>query len=122
VEGILTAAGQLAHASEFRFDFWRTREGEHRYFVVRRGSGHNDGRWAICNGNAGAAYWDGSEWDDNLRGPSAYRYDLDDALLMTKQLAFEENQRYVALLEAKYPGQIRGSYLDMASRGGGDSV
>lgn len=115
--GILTAAGQLAHASEFRFDYWHTREGEHRFFTVRKGQGLNDGRWGICNGHA---FWDGGEWDDNLRGPSAYRYDLDDALLVAKRLAYEENQRCVALLEARYPGQIRGSYLDMASREKGD--
>lgn len=115
--GILTAAGQLAHASEFRFDYWRTREGEHRYFTVRKGTGRNDGKWGVSNGHA---FWDGNEWDDSLRGPSAYRYDLDDALLVAKQIAFEENQRIVDLLEAQYPGKIRGSYLDMTSRGKGD--
>jgi hypothetical protein len=116
VAGILTAAGQLAHASEFRFDYWRLESGEHRFFTVRKGFGHNDGRWAICNSVGGIAYWDGQEWDNCLRGPSAYRYDLDDALLVARDLAFEENQRWVAIFEAKRPGEFRGSSLDMAAQ------
>lgn len=116
MEGILTAAGQLAHASEFRFDVWRVKTGEHRFYTVRRGKSHNSDRWAICDGDF--SFWDGKEFDDELRGPSAYRYDLDDALLIAKRLAFEENQRLVELLEARNPGEIRGSYLDMSTRGG----
>lgn len=117
MEGILTAAGQLAHASEFRFDVWRTREGEHRFIVVRRGTSHHEDRWAVHDGHA---FWDGEAWNDELRGPSVYRYELDEALLTAKRLAYEQNQHWVSVFEAKYPGEVRGSHLDMSTRKEGE--
>lgn len=114
---VLTAAGQLHYASEFRFDFWRT-EAEHRYYSVRRGRKHNDGMWAVCDGGEAGAYWDGKEWNGSLRGPDAYRYELEDALKIAKRLAYEENQRWVGIMEARLPGEIRGSSIDMATKGG----
>lgn len=114
---ILTAAGQLVYASEFRFDYWRLDSGGHRFYSVRKGRGHNDGRWAICDGGESGAYWDGTEWNASLRGPSAYRYELEDALKIAKRLAFEENQRWVGIMEAKFPGTIRGGSVDMAAKG-----
>lgn len=110
----MTAAGQLAVASEFRFDFWRT-EADHRYYTVRKGRRHNDGMWAICDGGEFGAYWDGTEWNDSIRGPDAYRYaELEVALVVARDLAFIENQRWVAIMEAKYPGEIRGGPYDQA--------
>jgi hypothetical protein len=111
----LTATGQLAYASEFRFDYWRT-EAEHRYFTVRKGRRSNDGRWAICDGGEFGAYWDGKDWNTELRGPDAYRYDLEEALPVAKRLAFEENQRWVAIMEARFGG-FRGGPYDMKEKG-----
>lgn len=114
MEDILTAHGQLALASEFRFDYWHT-EAEHRYFTVRRGRNRNDGKWAICDGGESSAYWNGTEFSFELRGPEAYRYALEVALVIAKRLAFEENQRTVEILENAVGG-IRGGPYDMAAR------
>jgi hypothetical protein len=113
VEG-LTDEQKLLYSSEFRFNYWRT-ESEHRFYTVRMGVKRNDGRWGINDGGAFGACWDGKDWGDELRGPDAYRYDLDEALVITKRLAFEENQRIVAIMEARFPGQFRGGPYDMAS-------
>jgi hypothetical protein len=112
---ILTAAGQLAHASEFRFDYWHTKA-EHSFYTVRRGTHDYVDRWAICIGNGFAGHWDGTEWSDALRGPDAYKYELDEALVIAKRLAYEENQRWVAIFEAQRPGTIRGGPYDMATQ------
>jgi hypothetical protein len=114
VEGVLTAAGQLAHASEFRFDYWHT-EAEHRFFLVKKGWKRYDGRWCITDGNGMSDYWDGEDWSSGLRGPDAYRYSLEEALVIAKRLAFEENQRIVAIMENSVGG-IRGGSYDHAAR------
>jgi hypothetical protein len=113
VAGVLTAQGQLALASEFRFDYWHT-DMEHRYYTVRRGMKRNDCRWAVCDGGEMGSYWDGQDWNENLRGPDAYRYELEEALLVARRLAFEENQRVVAIMEARIGGVVGGPY-DMAA-------
>jgi hypothetical protein len=115
VSGILTAQGQLALASEFRLDYWHT-HAEHRYYAVRRGRGRNDGRWAVCDGGEFGAYWDGTDWNAGLRGPDAYRFELEEALVIAKRLAFEENQHVIAIMEARFGGFAGGPY-DMAARG-----
>lgn len=116
VEGILTGAGQLALASEFRFDYWKTGI-EHRYYLVKRGRMNNDGKWAITDGEAAFRpfYWDGADWSDELLGPDAFRWDLEQALVIAKGLAFEENQRMIAVMEAKIGG-YRGGKYDLAAR------
>lgn len=111
----MTAHGQLAVASEFRFDYWHTREGEHRYYTVSRGVGKLEHRWAICNGGPLGEKWDGESWQQSIYKADAYRYELEEALVTARQLAFYENQRLVSITESRMPGQIKGSYLDQAT-------
>jgi hypothetical protein len=116
VGGILTAAGQLAYVSEFRFDYWHT-ESEHRYYTVCRGVKQHDGRWGINEGGVMGVYWDGEKWD-HVRGPDAYRYDLEEALPIARRLAFEENQHVIEIMENRFPGEFRGRRYDQATGGG----
>lgn len=113
---IRTAAGQLAHCSAFRFDYWHT-EVVHRFYSVIKGRRQYDGRWAIVDGGDMGAYWDGSEFLTGIKGPDAYRYtDLEEALMIAKRLAFEENQRVVGIMEARFGG-FRGGVYDQAAGG-----
>lgn len=114
VEEILTAAGQLALASEFRFDYWNT-QSEHLFFLVKKGRKRHDGKWCITHGDGMSAYWDGTGWNDAIRGEDAYRYELEDALVIAKRLAFEENQRIVDIMEGKVGGIRNGPY-DLAGK------
>lgn len=118
--GILTAAGQLAHASEYRFDYWRTRD-EHRFYAVRKGWRKAAAGWAIIDGPAEAGlfgpFWDGREWNHEIRGLDAYRFQLEPALLVAQHLAFEENQRMIDVMERRFPGNFRGSPFDFSWKG-----
>lgn len=114
---VLTAQGQLALASEFRFDYWHT-DAEHRFYVVKRGRKHLDGMWCILDGVelAGSwAYWDGVCWNAEVRGKDAYRFGLEEALVTAKRLAFEENQDVIGIMEKRFGGFRGGSY-DLAAR------
>jgi hypothetical protein len=113
VEGILTAAGQLAHVSEFRFDYWHT-DVEHRYYTVRRGVNRYDGRWGVNEGGVMGVYWDGEGWA-HVRGSGAYRYELEEALPIAQRLAFEENQHVIMVMENRFPGEFRGGPYDMSA-------
>lgn len=119
---VLTGRGQLALASEFRFDYWHT-DAEHRYYTVKRGRGRLDGKWCILDGveldMCIWAYWDGTCWNPEIRGEDAYRYELEEALVITKKLAFEENQRVIDVMERRF-GEFRGGRYDMAVRGRDD--
>lgn len=112
---LLTAAGQLELASEFRFDFWHT-EYEHRFFAVRKGWGHAGNGWAITKGSVSGPFWDGDGWNDTVRGRDAYRYELEEALMIARHLAFEENQRMIAVMERLLPGEFKGGPCDQAAR------
>lgn len=112
----MTAAGQLAVASEFRFDYWHT-EIEHHFYTVRRGMKRYDGRWGINEGGSMGVYWDGEKWGP-VRGPDAYRYELEEALPIARELAFEENQRVIGIMEGRFPGEFRGTRFDLARRKG----
>jgi hypothetical protein len=114
VEDLRTAHGQLAVASEFRFDYWHTRS-EHQSYTVRRGVGKLEHRWAICHGGELGEKWNGEEWCMSLYKEDAYRFELEEALLIARHLAFEENQRTVARMERMLPGEIRGSAYDQAT-------
>jgi hypothetical protein len=118
VAGVLTAEGQLALASEFRFDYWHT-DRKHYSYTVRRGRGANDSRWAICDGGEFGVYWNGSDWCDPPLGPDAYRYELEEALVIAQRLAFEENQRWIALFEERVGGTRGGPYDMAAGKGKG---
>jgi len=113
---ILTSAGQLGLASEFRFDYWRT-DIEHRYFLVKRGRRAFDQNWVIIDGEVSGmpSFWDGADWRTDLLGPDAYRWELEPALVVTKELAFEENQRMIAVMESRFGG-YRGGKHDLAAR------
>ncbi len=118
---LLTAQGQLALASEFRFDYWHTKA-EHDFYTVKRGRKGLDGRWCVLSGVELSGciwwYWDGEKWNAEVRGKDAYRFDLEEALLIARRLAFEENQRIVETMERRFPGEFRGGPVDMANEGG----
>lgn len=114
-EELLTAGGQLGRASEFRFDYWRT-DTEHACYLVKRGKLHSDGRWCITSGESMSAFWDGQDWNDEIRGPDAYKYDMEEAMLIARRLAFEENQRIIEYMEDRFPGMYRGKAVDQAAR------
>lgn len=107
----MTAAGQLAVASEFRFDYWHT-QSEHKFYTVRRGVKGYEAGWAISDGGASGPFWDGAGWNDDIRGEDAYRYELEDALLIARRLAFAENQHIIGIMENQFPGQFRGTRID----------
>lgn len=116
MEDVLTAAGQLAIATEFRFDVWR-RGHEHRYLTVKRGHGKIPNGWAIADGeSAYGRFWDGELWSCECRGADAYRWELEEALVLAKDLAFGANQEMVDMMEGRFPGEFRGGPLDFAVR------
>lgn len=111
----MTAHGQLAVASEFRFDYWKT-DVDHHYYVVKRGKRFLSDRWAILNNNEFGVAWDGVEWGA-WRGVEMYRYeDLEEALARAKALALEENQRIIEMMERQFPGDFRGGKYDLMAR------
>lgn len=114
--GVLTAQGQLALASEFRFDVWSS-EFEHEYITVKLGRMKVRGKWAIAAGEEQfGRFWDGECWDLNLRGEGAYRWDLEEALVLARDLAYVANQEKVDMMERRFPGEFRGGPYDMATR------
>jgi hypothetical protein len=117
VEGVLTAAGQLARMSEFRFDVWHS-EDEHQYITVKRGRGRiPSGKWAIAAGeSASGRFWNGEVWSFEIRGLDAYIWDLEEALVTAQRLAFKANQLKVDIMERRFPGEFRGGPYDHAAR------
>lgn len=109
-----TAKGQLAIASEFRFDYWRTGH-QHKFYTVARGRRGYDHKWAILDGGEFGVSWDGADWG-HWRGADMYCYELEEALPIARQLAFEENQRIIELMERDFPGQFRGGECDLSAR------
>lgn len=115
--GILTVAGQLARASEFRFDVFVT-EHEHEYITVKQGRGKYTGKWAIAAGEAEfGRFYTGDVWSFKARGTDAYFWDLEEALVKAQELALEANQSKIDLLERKFPGEFRGGPHDMVVEG-----
>lgn len=114
---VLTAAGQLALATEFRFDVWCA-EHEHRYITVKRGHGKIPDKWAIADGeSAFGRFWDGELWNFGCMGADAYQWDLEEALVIAKDLAISGNREMVEMMERRFPGQYRGGPLDFAAEG-----
>lgn len=116
MKDVLTAAGQLALVSEFRLDYWRTKN-DHRFFTVQRGRKLCDGMWAICDGGEFGACWNGETWSHECRGLDAYRYELEEALRIAKELALAENQHIIEVMEKRFPGDFRGGPFDLAAKG-----
>jgi len=111
---ILTCAGQLELASEFRFDYWHT-DNEHRFYTVSRGVRKYSTLWGVCEGGSTGAFWVPEEGWGYARGYDAYRFELEDALKIAKRLAFEENQKIIGVMEGKFPGEFRGGPYDQAA-------
>lgn len=87
---VLTAQGQLALASEFRFDIRRD-DGMrfHEYITVKRGRGSLSEKWAIAASEAEYGRFFNPEsdcWDFSLRGADAYCWDLESALVKAREL------------------------------------
>ena len=96
--------------SEFRFVYWDA--DAYLYYVVKRGHNSYRHKWAVQDG--GFISWDGTRWDENLRGTDAYRWDLHEALNVAEKLAREMNMVLVHRLEKRSPGEFKGSRHDMA--------
>lgn len=110
----MTAAGQLARSSEFRFDILHT-EYQHDYITVKRGHGRYSDQWAIAAGESEyGRFWTGSSWSFNVRGADAYFWDLETALTTAKDLALVANREIIGILERKFPGEFRGGPHDMS--------
>lgn len=111
----MTAHGQLAIASEFRFDYWKT-EDEHRYYVVKRGKRDFSDRWGILDNHEFGVAWNDKEWGP-WRGADMYRYeDLEEALARARALTLEANQVIIEIMEGSFPGQFRGGPHDLLTR------
>lgn len=111
----MTAHGQLAIASEFRFDYWK-KNGDHLYYVVKRGKRDLSDRWGILDDHEFGFAWNGKEWG-YWRSDDMYRYtDLEEALTMARRLAIEANQEIIEAMEAKFPGEFRGGPYDLTAR------
>ena len=95
--------------SEFRFVYWDA--DAYLYYVVKRGHNSYRHKWAVQDG--GFISWDGSRWDENLRGTDAYRWDLHEALNVAEKLAREMNMVLIHQLEKRFPGEFKGSRHDM---------
>lgn len=104
------ALGALDELSEFRIVYWTDRKA--RYYTVRRDLDQRSDLWGIFDGDEA---WTGESWDGIRDLPSSFRWDLADALKIARKLAYEENQRIVALMEREYPGQYKGSGHDFAA-------
>lgn len=102
----------LAQVSEFRFVYWDA-EVEYRYYLVKRGHSPYRNKWAVQDG--GFTSWDGIRWDPNLRGADAFRWELHEALALADKLAREMNMVIVHRMEKQFPGEFKGSRLDMAA-------
>lgn len=112
----MTAAGQLALASEFRFVYWDT-PAEYKSYTVRRGQGSLDKGWAVWDGSAYT--WDGMQWCTSLYGEDAYRWELEEALRIARKLQLEMNAVLIHQMEKRFPGEFKGGPYDMAAQEGG---
>lgn len=113
MEDLTTGHGQLWVPSEYRFVYWPP---ETRYYTAVLGKGHADGLWAVCDTDRFGACWTGEKWSFDCRGLDAFRYDLEGALDVAKQLAIEKNQHIIEIMEKKFPGEFRGGKHDLAAK------
>jgi hypothetical protein len=117
----MTATGQLAIASEFRFDVFHTPE-EHQYITVKRGRGEREDKWAIAASESeNRRFFDPDSYAWKwLTDSDAYVWDLEPALTLARDLAFEMNQVKIGIMERRFPGQFRGGPYDMKEGEGGE--
>lgn len=101
MEDILTAHGQLAICSEFRFDI-RREDRWHEYITVKRGRGPLSDRWAIAGNEAEyGRFFDGDYWSFELRGADAYFWELEPALVKAKELCEGAQREIEEILERR---------------------
>lgn len=103
----------MGHASEYRFVYWDT-ESEYRYYIVKRGHSPFRDMWAVQDG--GFVSWDGTQWDENLRGGDAFRWELGEALRLAEALAREMNMVLIHQMEKRFPGEFKGSRFDLSAQ------
>lgn len=109
-EGILTGAGQLAHASEFRFDIRRDDEhSAHDYITVKRGRGRLSDKWAIAAGESefGRFFNTATDcWSFEIRGADAYCWELEPALLKARELAASAQREVEEIMERRAAREV----------------
>lgn len=101
--GVLTAEGQLAIASEFRFDIrhdgvWR------EYITVKRGRGPLQDKWAIAaNESEYGRFFDSATgcWTFAMRGGDPYVWDLEPALVKAQELAAVAQKEITEIMERR---------------------
>lgn len=116
MEDVLTAAGQLAVASEFRLVYWHTKS-EYLYLTVRRGRRAYEKLWAVCDTDEHGHCWTGEDWSFHCRGADAFKFELEEALRIAKELALAKNQYTIDIMESRFPGDYRGGPFDLAAGG-----
>lgn len=100
---LLTAGGQLALASEFRFDVLHT-EHEHNYVTVKRGRGRLSDKWAIAASESEYGRFFNPVtgcWSFDIRGADAYVWELEPALLKARELAAAAHQEITGIMERR---------------------